>query len=198
MNRPYWSIWDRIVESDEEFAREMAGAFRILLEHHDQRGSDGMQVLWKVQAKGDIQEAINETIGKEIREGRVRVLAWLEAEPISILQHPNVVCVVHHGGANSFYEGVWSGVPQIVLPVWYDTFDYAHRVEMLNVGVFGNKTCTPGVKVEEFSKALLRVTGDSQEAVSFRLAAQRLKQVCRERGNRRQRASTAILKEIGM
>ena len=95
------------VLSDEKLAREMAGAFRILLNYHDQQGSSNIQVLWKAKASGDNQKVINEIIGKEIKEGRVKVVAWLDAEPVSILQHPNVVCTVHHGGANSFYEGVW-------------------------------------------------------------------------------------------
>jgi UDP:flavonoid glycosyltransferase YjiC (YdhE family) len=95
------------VLSNEKLAREMASAFRILLDHHDQQGSRKIQVLWKARADGDIQNAVNEVIGKEIKEGRVKVVAWLDVEPISVLQHPNVVCTVHHGGANSFYEGVW-------------------------------------------------------------------------------------------
>jgi hypothetical protein len=95
------------VLSDEKLAREMAGAFRILLDYHDRQGSSNIQVLWKAKKRGDIQEVIDEIIGKEIKEGRVKVVAWLDAEPVSILQHPNVVCTVRHGGANSFYEGVW-------------------------------------------------------------------------------------------
>ena len=95
------------VASDEKIAREIAGAIRILLDHHDKRGPRKMQVLWKAKASGDVEKVIEEIIGKEIKEGRVKVLAWLDAEPISVLQHPNVVCTVHHGGANSFYEGIW-------------------------------------------------------------------------------------------
>ena len=95
------------VVSDELLAREMASAFRILLDYHDRQGSRKIQLLWKARAEGDIQNVVDEVIGKEIKERRVKVVAWLDAEPISVLQHPNVVCTVHHGGANSFYEGVW-------------------------------------------------------------------------------------------
>ncbi|KAG6379763.1 hypothetical protein JVT61DRAFT_10300 [Boletus reticuloceps] len=125
------------------------------------------------------------------------LVAWLDAEPISILQHANVVCAVHHGGANSFYEGVWSGVPHIVLPVWFDTYDYAQRAEFLNIGIFGNRTCAPGVRAEEFGKALVRVTGDSEEAVQLRMSAKHLKEVCRAKGTGRKLACAAILKEVG-
>ena len=203
------------VLSDEKVAREMASAFRILLDHHVQQGSSNIQVLWKAKASGDIQEVIDETLGKEIKEGWVKVVAWLEAEPVSILQHPNVVCTVHHGGANSFYEGVWSafsfvvfteylnsvslnrsGVPHIVLPVWFDTYDYAQRAEFLNIGIFANKTCAPGVGAEEFGKALVRVTGDSVEAGKLRTSAKHLKELCRAKRNGRELACAAILKEV--
>ncbi|KAF8550450.1 UDP-Glycosyltransferase/glycogen phosphorylase [Imleria badia] len=186
------------VVSDEKLARQMTGAFRILLDHHDKKtGSGKIQVLWKAKADGDIQKVLDEVIGEEIRHGRVRVVAWLDVEPVSILQHPNMVCTVHHGGANSFYEGVWSGVPHIVLPVWFDTYDYAQRAEFLNIGIFGSKTSAPGVRAEEFGRALVRVTGDSEEAVKFRTSAKHLKELCRTKGNGRKLASVAVLKEVG-
>jgi hypothetical protein len=94
------------VDSNEKFAREMASAIRIAMDYHDRRQSK-IQVLWKAKTKGNIHAVIDEIIGKEVREGRVKVLAWLDAEPVSILQHPNLICTVHHGGANSFYEGIW-------------------------------------------------------------------------------------------
>lgn len=94
------------VGSNEKLAREMASAIRIAMDYHDRRQSN-IQVLWKAKARGNIHAVIDEIIGKEVREGRVKILAWLDAEPVSILQHPNLICTVHHGGANSFYEGIW-------------------------------------------------------------------------------------------
>ncbi|KAN0085969.1 glycosyltransferase family 1 protein [Tylopilus felleus] len=186
------------VVADEKIAREMVSAFRILLDYHDKKGgSSNVQVLWKARANGNIQKVIDEIIGKEIKKGRVKVVAWLDAEPVSVLQHPNVVCTVHHGGANSFYEGIWSGVPHIVLPVWYDTYDYAQRTEFLNIGIFGNQTCTPGVCAEELGRAFVRITGDSGEASKFRSSAKRLKEVCRAKGNGRELVSAIFLKELG-
>lgn len=91
-----------------------------------------------------------------------------------------------------------SGMPHVVLPVWLDTYQYASRVEFLDIGVFGNKGCAPGVQAEEFGKALVRVTGDTEEAVMFRAAAKRLKELCKTRGNGRQLSSFAVLKEIGL
>ena len=95
------------VVPNEKLAREMASALHILLYYHDKRGSSKIQVLWKLKTDVGIEKMIDEIIGKEIEEGRIKVVAWLDAQPASILQHPNVVCTVHHGGANSFYEGIW-------------------------------------------------------------------------------------------
>lgn len=92
--------------ANANFAREMAGAIRILLDSRDRNRLGNIQALWKVKANGEIQTVVEEIIGKEMKEGKVKVVAWLEAEPVAILQHPNLVCTVHHGGANSFYEGV--------------------------------------------------------------------------------------------
>ena len=90
-----------------------------------------------------------------------------------------------------------SGVPHIVLPVWFDTYDYAQRAEFLNIGIFGSKTSAPGVRAEEFGRALVRITGDDEEAVKFRTSANHLRELCRAKGNGRELASVAILEETG-
>ena len=90
-----------------------------------------------------------------------------------------------------------SGVPHIVLPVWFDTYDYAQRAEFLNIGIFGNQTCTPEVCAEELGRALVRITGDSGEASKFRASAKRLKEICRAKGNGRELVSAIFLKELG-
>jgi hypothetical protein len=91
-----------------------------------------------------------------------------------------------------------SGKPHIIISVWYDTYDYANRVEFLNVGLFGNKSCAPGVRAKEFGQALVRVTGDTEEAAKMRAAAERVKDICRAKGNGRQLAAMAVLKEAGI
>lgn len=47
-----------------------------------------------------------ETIVKFIQNDRVKVLSWLPVEPISVLQSGRVVCMVHHGGSNSYHEAI--------------------------------------------------------------------------------------------
>jgi hydrogenase maturation factor len=50
---------------------------------------------------------VERVLGEEVKAGVVRVVDWLEAEPMAVLESGVVVCAVHHGGANSFLEAVW-------------------------------------------------------------------------------------------
>ncbi|KAG9311637.1 hypothetical protein JVU11DRAFT_7870 [Chiua virens] len=81
--------------------------------------------------------------------------------------------------------------------VLFDTFDYAHSVGYLKIGVFVHRICTPGVRAEEFSKALLRVTGGGKVSLAFNTAVKCLQEVWRAEENGRRLACTTIL-EIGI
>ena len=53
-----------------------------------------------------------------------------------------------------------AGVAQIVLPIWYDTFDFATRVEYLGIGLWGShRACAKSyfVYAGELSEALLTI-----------------------------------------
>jgi hypothetical protein len=56
--------------------------------------------------EGGVERGLKEVLGREMDEDRVRVVGWLEAEPAAVLTTGRVVCSVHHGGANSYYEAV--------------------------------------------------------------------------------------------
>ncbi|KAF4591727.1 glycosyltransferase family 1 [Ophiocordyceps camponoti-floridani] len=165
---------------DEEQALEMARALAVVLGE-----GGGRRVLWKLkrmdeygvaEAGHPVFDALAGVIGSE----RVRiVIDWLEAEPLSILSSGHVVCAVHHGGANSFYEAVVTGVPQVVLPQWTDTYDYAERVELLGIGRLGNRSTMPRWTATELAEALTDVLTDG--AVVRRAAG--LAELCRERGS---------------
>lgn len=86
---------------DAEGVRQMGGAIRILLDR-----DPNVRVIWKVISQGDIRDVIPEVLGKEMDGGRVKIVTWLNAEPLAILRHPNLVCSVNHGGANSCYEAI--------------------------------------------------------------------------------------------
>ena len=61
-------------------------------------------------------------------------------------------------GVSEFNKLNRSGVPHVVLPARFDTCDYVQRAEFFSIGVFGNQTCAPGVRADEFSRASVRVT----------------------------------------
>jgi len=62
------------------------------------------QFLWKLPNKSEFEGLINEALKNPKDKERVRIVDWLEADPASIMKHPNVVAYIHHGGANSYYE----------------------------------------------------------------------------------------------
>lgn len=54
-----------------------------------------------------------------------------------------------------------SGVPQVVLPLWWDTYEYANQVQWLGVGVWGNRKYAPNVHADELASAVFQVLDGS-------------------------------------
>lgn len=92
---------------DEPFALKFATALRVLLDRRPD-----IQILWKLKTQGDTwdslfsKEGAFQIIAKEIADGRVRIEKWLAAQPIAILRVPSIMCMVHHGGSNSYHEAI--------------------------------------------------------------------------------------------
>ncbi|KAK1978938.1 UDP-glucoronosyl and UDP-glucosyl transferase [Colletotrichum cereale] len=182
---------------EEADARELAGGLKILLEAAKKEGQE-FQVLWKLKKRGEYSgegfSAVLEAVGPEWEEN-VRISDWLEAEPMSILESGNVICSVNHGGANSYFEAVSAGVPQVVLPVWFDTYDFATRVEYLGIGKRGSANHAPKCAAKELGPILKQVIlGKSAER--FRKKAAVLAETCKADGGGRAIAAKAILKEL--
>jgi UDP:flavonoid glycosyltransferase YjiC (YdhE family) len=90
-----------VYKTKGEFAAEMIQAIcRILSTRSD------IQILWKLQSlrvgPKDVQQALKGLVA----EDQVRVVEWLEADPLAILQTGNVCCSVNHGGSNSYHEAM--------------------------------------------------------------------------------------------
>ena len=60
-------------------------------------------------------------------------LLWLPYVPLRRLL-PHAAALVHHGGIGTTAEALRAGVPQVIVPLAYDQFDNAARVEALGVG----------------------------------------------------------------
>ncbi|KAK7421821.1 hypothetical protein QQX98_002037 [Neonectria punicea] len=194
-----------VCQVSEDEAVEMARSLRQLLDEGAKRGGNWseMRILWKLKKDpgrgpkyhADRGSALFDVLGKEIEADRVRIMDWIVAEPNSILNTGDVVCSVTHGGASSFFDALTAGVPQVVLPVWADTFDYANRAEMLGVGRWGNVNACPRWTTSELAPVLIEVVFDRN--AEFAAKSRVLAEVCRQGGGGRNVAARKILKFIG-
>ncbi|EPS27025.1 putative UDP-galactose:ceramide 1-beta-galactosyltransferase [Penicillium oxalicum 114-2] len=138
--------------------------------------TNALQMAKAIQAENS--KKFNEILRPSIEKGSVRIVSWIRADIMSILDSERVVAFVHHGGANSFFEACKAGVSQVVLPQWLDTYDCATRVEWLGIGVNGSRAAAPDIDAEELSQALCRVLTDE----NIRSRARAVKTLCKEEG----------------
>jgi UDP:flavonoid glycosyltransferase YjiC (YdhE family) len=61
-------------------------------------------------------------------------MLWLPYVPLRALL-PRAAALVHHGGIGTTAEALRAGVPQAIVPLAYDQFDNAARVEALGAGL---------------------------------------------------------------
>ncbi|KAL2840033.1 diacylglycerol acyltransferase-domain-containing protein [Aspergillus pseudodeflectus] len=165
--------------------REIASGVKTFLEATSEKK---FQVLWKLpKHPHDQDEIYNQSVTplqKELESDQVRIRSWFEVEPLAMLETGQVVCSVHHGGANSWYEVIQNGVPHVVLPAWQDCYENAARAEWLGIGVYGNKTRAPDISGKELSKALIKVVGNK----SCLEKAAKLQKLCQKKEGRIQAA----------
>ncbi|KAF5314296.1 hypothetical protein D9619_011867 [Psilocybe cf. subviscida] len=140
-----------------------------------------MQILWKLPNVSKFEKLIQTVLKKRnFAQDTVRAASWLDAPITSILSHPNLVCFIHHGGANSYFESAYCGVPQVILPQWFDLYDNARRVEYLGIGECGNMSTAPRLNIEELENAVSKVTTESR----YRRKAAEIGQLCRRKEGR--------------
>lgn len=86
---------------------EMAAGVKTFL---DSPAGRGIQVLWKLPKHPHDQDEIysqsTTPLQAELDSDQVRILSWFEVEPLAMLETGQIVCSVHHGGANSWYEAI--------------------------------------------------------------------------------------------
>ncbi|KAL2069622.1 hypothetical protein VTL71DRAFT_14301 [Oculimacula yallundae] len=184
------------IRMDEAMSNEFSSGLKIFLDK-----MPSIQVLWKRKTVGGVAVSKSKPspgfansgmkkgsfnpLSSEIASGRVRIVEWLSVDPSAILETGLVACAVHHGGSNSFHEALSAGVPQIVLPCWLDTLDFANKVEWLGIGVYGSKLSAPSVEAWELSRAFLKVLGDGEEASQLAIKARELAEICGRVGGRK-------------
>ncbi|TRM69953.1 glycosyltransferase family 1 protein [Schizophyllum amplum] len=159
-------------------------------------GSGGRQILWKVPTVDKLRGLFNKILTTEHDRDRVRIVRWFDVEPSAIVEHENVICYIHHGGANSYLECARSGTPQVILPVWFDTYRNAIRVEYRGLGVYGSRGSAPSIRSEELGEAVWRVVSGPDSA-EYRRRARHVGEICREAGGR-ERVADAILDYLSL
>jgi rhamnosyltransferase subunit B len=80
---------------------------------------------------------------------------WLPYVPLRALL-PRVAALVHHGGIGTTAEALAAGVPQLIVPLAYDQFDNAARVEALVAGAMVQGGAA-GARPRALAAALRRV-----------------------------------------
>lgn len=81
---------------------------------------------------------------------------------------------------NEFTDSSRTGVPQIILAVWGDTYEFATRVEWLGIGVQGNQKSAPDWTSGELEIAFKSVLGHNDDAVRIREKAYILGELSRK------------------
>jgi len=80
------------VKPTEDVAIQMAKTIKNVLDHHTDH-----QVLWKLRYEWETSDAF-------IDSGSVRIVPWIQADIIAVLETGKIVAYIHHGGANSYFE----------------------------------------------------------------------------------------------
>lgn len=191
------------IRMDDEMAKQFALGLKMVLEK-----MPSIQVLWKLKTSGGLsvsrakatsgfsgtgaKQELLEAIAPYMSTGRVKVVEWLSVDPLAALQSGHVICSVHHGGSNSFHEALSAGVPQVILPCWLDTLDFANRVEWLGIGVYGSRSAAPSVEARELSQALFKVLGHTPEASRMKEKARELVAISARPGGRKKACKKII------
>ncbi|EPS45087.1 hypothetical protein H072_900 [Dactylellina haptotyla CBS 200.50] len=145
-----------------------------------------VQILWKWKEVERHAELVEKHIGKD--NNRVKIVKWLENSPMDLLNTGDIVCNVHHGGANSFYEALWAGVPHVILPKWFDNYDMAARAEWLGVGVWASRRTAPDENAEELVAGILAVLEDTPRAAKIKESCSKYARISQASGGRKQAA----------
>ncbi|KAI8377330.1 hypothetical protein BD560DRAFT_390794 [Blakeslea trispora] len=86
-------------------------------------------------------------------------LSW--APQIAVLVHPSVSVFLTHGGAGSFYEGLYGGKKLITFPFFGDQYMNAQKVERNKLGAFLHQDASQ----EEANDILVRVGRDTDKVL---------------------------------
>ena len=87
----------------------------------------------------------------------IRREGWLESVQ-TVLEHPAVKVVAHHGGGNSFNEALYYGHRQFCISQWVDTHDIGAYVKHSGVGLWADKS--PEFDADDIAGKLIALVED--------------------------------------
>ncbi|KAJ8113148.1 hypothetical protein ONZ43_g5219 [Nemania bipapillata] len=122
------------------------------------------QVLWKMAKESTIPDNYTLPAQNAIDQGRLKVTDWLTVGPASLLATGHIVAFVHHGGANCYHEAIAAGIPQVVIPMWLDCYNYAALAQDVGIGVYATRDTAPMWTVEGLTDGFLRVLDGGEES----------------------------------
>ncbi|KAM5380148.1 hypothetical protein ACJZ2D_003795 [Fusarium nematophilum] len=173
---------------DETRAAAMSAAISEVMSKLD------VQILWKFNKMGEYSDDVLLPLKPYLDNDWLRTPSWLVADPSSLLETGDIVASVHHGGSNCYHEAIAAGLPQLILPLWADLYNYAALAETIGVGIWGCKETTPDWTSECLAMALLRVLDGGRDSISFRDKAKQLGDQVQARGQGRDIAAREIAK----
>ncbi|KAK7928917.1 hypothetical protein PG985_005915 [Apiospora marii] len=176
------NLGSSVSEYSPQQAFTMAAAIRTTLEQHPDA-----QVLWKLVNAGN-RTAELEPLSDLVAGGRVRISGWIDVDPVSLLETGDIVASVHHGGSNCYHEAIYAGVPQVVLPLWADLYNFAALAETSGIGIYGSRGTAPGWTVEGLTNAFMTVI-DDEKAAGMREKVRKLSQKAKARPGREKAAA---------
>jgi UDP:flavonoid glycosyltransferase YjiC (YdhE family) len=114
-------------------------------------------VLRALEISGQRGVLMSAGAGALARVGAPSNAIFVDDIPYSWL-FPRMAAVVHHGGAGTTAAALRAGVPSIIMPVDFDQFGWAQRVEDLGVGLRGDKL--EKLTAENLAKLISVAVGD--------------------------------------
>jgi hypothetical protein len=119
-----------------------------------------IQVLWNFKYAIKLPLKFTKLLQEHTNSGRVRIEKWRKLALSAIVTSGHVVCSVNysHGGANSYFEaagcislcwklfvkflimGSSARAPEIILAVGHNIYEFAVRVEYLEISAYGMPT----------------------------------------------------------
>lgn len=94
-----------IAELSPKIIENLYTAFEKIVKQYN------LKILWKL--KNSNIEFIN--------NDNIKIINWIPSIK-EVLNNKKIILNIHHGGANSFQEALFYGIPQIIIPFWSDCY----------------------------------------------------------------------------